>query len=153
MSSLRTLVSELHTWEWLAILLARLAVGLLFFLSGRGKLFVPERREQMRQTLLEAHVPFPDFNAVFVSVVEFVFSSFLVLGFATPLACVMLGGVMIVAIATTASKNIEAMSSLGWLSEFLYLPEVLCLVILVWIFLSGSDWFSIDHFIFSKTVF
>jgi uncharacterized membrane protein YphA (DoxX/SURF4 family) len=45
-------------------LLARLAVGLLFFLSGRGKLFVAERRQQMRQTLLEAHVPFPDFNTI-----------------------------------------------------------------------------------------
>jgi hypothetical protein len=60
-SSIRTLVSELHTWEWLAILLARLAVGLLFFLSGRGKLFVPERREEMRRTLVAAHVPLPDF--------------------------------------------------------------------------------------------
>jgi len=49
MSFLRVLVNELHSWEWLGILVARIAVGLLFFLSGRGKLFVPERREQMRQ--------------------------------------------------------------------------------------------------------
>ena len=152
MSSIRTFISELQTWEWFAILLARLAVGLLFFLSGRGKLFVPERRERMRQTLLEAHVPFPNFNTIFVSMVEFVFGSFLVLGFATPLACVMLGGVMIVAIATTAIKNIRATPPLGWLSEFLYLPEVLCLVIFVWIFLSGPGWVSIDHLIFSKTL-
>jgi putative oxidoreductase len=152
MSSIRTFTNELHTWEWLAILLARLAVGLLFFLSGRGKLFVAERREQMRQTLVEAHVPFPDFNTIFVSMVEFVCGSFLVLGFATPLVCVMLGGVVIVAIATTAIKNIRATSPLGWLSEFFYLPEVLCLVILGWIFLSGPGWFSIDYVIFSKTV-
>jgi uncharacterized membrane protein YphA (DoxX/SURF4 family) len=59
MLSVRMLLSELHAWEWLGILVARMAVGLLFFLSGRGKLFVPERREQMRQTLIEAHVPFP----------------------------------------------------------------------------------------------
>ncbi len=65
----RTFLSELHAWQWLGILVARLAVGLLFFLSGRGKLFVPERREQMCQTLLDAHVPFPDFNTVFVSTV------------------------------------------------------------------------------------
>ena len=151
MSSIRISVSELHTWEWLAILLARLAVGLLFFLSGRGKLFVAERRKKMRQTLFEAHVPFPDFSTIFVSMVEFVFGSFLVLGFATPLAYVMLGGVMIVAIATTAIKNIRATSPLGRLSEFFYLPEVLCLVILGWIFLSGPGWFSIDHLILSKT--
>ena len=152
MLSIRTFLSELHTWEWLAILLARLAVGLLFFLSGRGKVFLPDRRDQMRQTLIEAHVPFPEFNALFVSTVEFVFGLLLILGAITPLACVMLGGVMIVAIATTAVRNIKASSPLGWLSEFLYLPEVLCLVILAWIFLSGAGWFSIDHLIFSKTV-
>jgi hypothetical protein len=73
MSSIRTLVSELHAREWLAILLARLAVGLLFFLSGRGQVFVAERREQMRQTLLEAHVPFPKFNTIFVSIIELLF--------------------------------------------------------------------------------
>jgi putative oxidoreductase len=49
----------------------------------------------------------------------------------------MLGGVMIVAIATTALKKIKATSPLGWLSEFLYLPEVLYLVILFWLFLSS----------------
>jgi len=141
----RTILTELRAWQWLGIFVARLAVGLLFFLSGRGKLFVPERREQMRETLLAAVVPFSDFNTVFVSTVEFVFGPLLVLGLATPLACVMLGCVMIVAIATTAVRNIKAASPLGWLSEFLYLPEVLYLVILFWLFLSGPGWLSIDH--------
>jgi putative oxidoreductase len=123
---------------------------LLFFLSGRSKLFVPERREQMRQTLLEAHAPFPEFNALFVSTVEFVFGLLLILGAITPLARAMLGDVMIVAIPTTAVRKIEASSPFGWLSEFLYLPEVLCLVILVWIFPSGPGWFSLDHLIASR---
>src|SRR6266576_1245428 len=90
MSCVRLFIDELHSLEWVGIFLARVVVGLLFFLSGRGKLFVPERREQMRQTLSEAHVPFPEFNAVFVSAVEFVCGVLLVLGALTPLACVML---------------------------------------------------------------
>jgi len=146
----RTFLSELHSWEWVGILVARIAVGLLFFLSGRGKLFVPERREQMRQTLIEAHVPFPEFNALFVSTLEFVFGLLLVFGAITRIACVMLSGLMIVAIATTAIRNIKATSPLGWLSEFFYLPEVLCLVILVWLFFSGAGWLSVDHLIVSK---
>jgi putative oxidoreductase len=150
MSCVRIFLSELHSWEWLGILLARLAVGLLFFLSGRGKLFVPERREQMRQTLIEAHVPFPEFNAVFVSAVEFVCGLLLIFGALTPLACAMLGGLMIVAIATIAIRNIKATCPLGWLSEFLYLPEVLYLVILIWLFFSGPGWVSVDHLIFSQ---
>ena len=144
-------VSELHSLEWLGILLARVAVGLLFFLSGRGKLFVPERREQMRQTLIEAHVPFPDLNAAFVSTVEFVCGFLLVLGALTPLASAMLGCVMIVAIGTTAIRKIKAPSPLGWLAEFLYLPEVLYLVILVWLFFSGPGWLSVDQLVLSQT--
>ena len=147
----RTFLAELHAWQWLGIFVARLAVGLLFFLSGRGKLFVPERREQMRETLREAHIPFPEFNAVFVSTVEFVFGALLVLGAVTPLACAMLSALMIVAIATIAIRNIKASSPLGWLSEFLYLPEVSSLVILVWLFLAGPGWFSVDHLILSRT--
>src|SRR5437867_7967169 len=143
----RTFLSELHAWQWVGILLARVAVGTLFFLSGRGKLFVPERREQMRQTLIEAHVPFPEFNALIVSTVEFVFGLLLIFGAITPLACAMLSGVMVVAIATTAIRNIKATSPLGWLSAFFYLPEVLCLVLLIWLFFSGPGAFSVDHLV------
>jgi putative oxidoreductase len=150
MVSIRTVLTELHAWQWVGILIARLAVGLLFFLSGGGKLFVPERREQMRETLAAAHIPFPDFNALFVSAVEFVFGLSLIFGAITPLACAMLGGLMIVAIATIAIRNIKASSPLGWLSEFLYLPEVLYLLILIWLFFSGPGWFSIDHLILSR---
>jgi len=144
-----TFLTELHALEWIGILVARLAVGLLFVLSGRSKLFVPERREQMRETLVAARVPFPEFNTLLVSTVEFVFGLFLILGALTPITCAMLGCVMIMAIATIAIRNIKATSPLGWLSEFLYLPEVLYLVILFWLFLSGPGWFSIDHLILS----
>ena len=149
MSFVRTFLTELHAWEWIGILVARLAVGSLSFLSGRGKLFVPERREQMRETLVAARIPFPEFNTLLVSTVEFVFGLFLILGALTPITCTMLGCVMIVAIATIAIRNIKATSPLGWLSEFLYLPEVLYLVILFWLFLSGPGWFSIYHLILS----
>ena len=147
----RTVLDELHAWQWLGILMARLTVGLLFFLSGRGKLFVPERREQMRETLVAAHVPFPELNALLVSTVEFVCGALLILGALTPIACVMLSGVMVMAVATTAVRSIKATSLLGWLSEFLYLPEVLYLVILLWLFLSGPGWFSVDHLILSNS--
>ncbi len=149
-AAVRIFLTELHAWQWLWILVARVAVGLLFFLSGRGKLFVPERREMMRETLVAARIPFPAFNAVFVSTVEFVFGLLLILGALTPITCVMLSCVTIVAIATTAIKNIKAPSVLGWLSEFLYLPEVLYLGILFWLFLSGPAWFSVDHLILSQ---
>jgi putative oxidoreductase len=147
MLSIRTLLAELHAWQWVGVLVARVAVGLLFFLSGRGKLFVRARREEMRQTLIEAHVPFPEFNAVFVSAVEFVCGLLLILGALTPVACALLAFVMFMAITTIAIRNIKASSPLNWLSEFLYLPEVLHLVILIWLFFSGPGWLSVDRLI------
>jgi putative oxidoreductase len=147
MSCLQIFLSKLHSWEWLGILLARLAVGLLFFLSGRSKLFIPQRREQMRQQLIEAHVPFPEFNVVFVSAVEFVCGLLLILGALTPLASALLACIIITAIGTTAIRNVKASSPLGWLSEFLYLPEVPYLVVLIWLFSSGPGWLSVDRLI------
>jgi putative oxidoreductase len=147
---MRTLLTGLSEWQWLGAFMARMAVGLLFFLSGRGKFFVPERREQMREALVAAGIPFASINAIFVSTVELVFGLLLILGALTPLACIMLGGVMVVAIGTSAIKNIKSPTLLGWLSEFLYLPEVLYLVILFWLFLSGPGWLSVDRFAFES---
>jgi len=104
---MRTLLTGLREWQWLGALIARLAVGLLFFLSGRGKLFVPQRREQMRESLVAAGIPFASINAIFVSTVEFVFGLLVILGALTPLACIMLGGVMVVAIVTLRDQKYQ----------------------------------------------
>jgi putative oxidoreductase len=137
-------VVGLRGWVWVGSLLARVVVGCAFLLSGGGKLFVKQRREEMRETLRAAGVPFPEFNVFFVPTVEFVCGLLLILGAATPFACVLLGIVMIAAIVTTTARTIKASSPLGWLSDFLYLPEVLYLVILVWLFFSGPGSFSVD---------
>jgi uncharacterized membrane protein YphA (DoxX/SURF4 family) len=92
---------------------------------GAQQTLHPGRRKEMRETLVAAGIPFADVNVIFVSTVEFLFGPLLIFGAFTPLACIMLGGVMIVAIATSAIKNIKAPPLLGWLSEFLDLPEVL----------------------------
>src|SRR5579875_2145721 len=137
----------LHQWEWIAVLLARLSVGLLFTISGGGKLFVRARREQMLKTIKAAGIPAPEVNTLFVSLVEFIFGALLVLGFLTPLCCIMLAGVMLVALVTTIIPGIKSKSLIGWIGEFLYLPEVLYLVILIWLFFSGPGWFSLDYFV------
>ena len=137
-------LSALSQYEWIGILIARLSVGALFALSGRGKLFVRSRREEMVRTLRSAAIPAPEANAVFVASVELAFGSLLAIGFLTPLSCVMLSGVMIVALATTVLPAVKAASFAEWLGSVLYLPEVLYLVILIWLFLSGPGWFSVD---------
>ena len=145
MSIVRDFLLRLHELEWVGILSARLAVGLLFFLSGQRKLFRADGRAQMLQTLQEAGVPFPQLLTPFVSCVEFVFGGLLVLGALTELSCLMLGANMLVALATTRLKTLHGKSAGAWLSGFLYLPEVLYLVILFWLFFSGPGWLSIDE--------
>lgn len=131
--------------EWLGQLLARTSVGLLFFLSGRAKLFVAARRDSMRDTIHRAGLPWPDLSATAISVVEFVFGAMLMVGLFTTLSCLMLIGVMIGALATTQIPGIKADSLLDWLADFLYLPEVLYVIVLVWLLLAGPGWLSLDR--------
>jgi putative oxidoreductase len=147
----KSLTDALYQWEWIGVLLARVSVGLLFALSGGGKLFITARRDEMRITIREAGLPVPDLSAVVLSAVEFVFGVLLVVGFLTPLSCLMLIGVMIGALTTTVLPGLKAKSVIGWLGEFLYLPEVLYVVILVWLFFSGPGWLSVDQLILSAS--
>lgn len=152
MSIIQHFLSSLHGLEWVGILCARLAVGLLFFLSGRAKLFRSDSRAQMRKTLEEAGIPFVQFTVPFVSSVEFVFGGLLVLGALTQLACGLLAANMMVAVVSTRVKTLQARSASAWLSEFLYLPEVLYLVILFWLLFSGPGWLSVDHALLSLSL-
>lgn len=136
--------SALQQYDWVGILIARLAVGTVFVLSGSGKLFVPSRREAMLRTLGDAGIPAPGLNAVVVSGVEFIFGLLLAAGFAMPLSCLMLSGVMLVALRTVVLPGVQATSVTSWLRSVLYLPEVQYLIILVWLFFSGAGWFSVD---------
>jgi uncharacterized membrane protein YphA (DoxX/SURF4 family) len=52
---------------------------------------------------------------------------------------------MLGALATTILPGIRAKSLIDWLGQFLYLPEVLYLIILLWLLLSGPTRFSIDR--------
>ena len=80
----------------------------------------------MYETLVEAKIPFPHLMTYFVSVVEFVGGSLLIVGFLSSLACVALLVDMLVAILTTKlSAMPKGLSPLNWLDDFLYLPEVL----------------------------
>jgi uncharacterized membrane protein YphA (DoxX/SURF4 family) len=147
MSPLPAWQTALQHYEWIGILLARLAVGTLFALSGSGKLFVRTRRDEMLRTLRAAGIPAPEVNVVLVSSVEFLFGTLLVIGLLTLLCCVMLSGVMVVALATSVLPRVNARSLAGWLAAVLYLPEVLYLVILVWLSVSGPGWLSVDYWI------
>jgi putative oxidoreductase len=133
--------------EWIPITAARVLIGIFFCISGGMKLFVPAHFRLMERTLVESHIPFPHFNAVFVSLVEFVCGGSLALGLLTPGCALLLACVMIVAIATSRIHSIQSSGVLSWLDDFLYLPEVLYVMILGWLIFSGPGRYSIDGLI------
>lgn len=136
------IVRRLDASEWIPILLARLTVGVLFFESGRGKLFY--KLDELKEYFVKLGIPFPHLNAVTVASIEFIGGIFLILGFATRLAAAPLAFIMLIAILTA---QIQTVKTLG---DFLYLPEVLLLVIFVWLIFSGPGRLAVDSYIARK---
>jgi len=126
---------------------ARLLIGIFFCISGGTKLLVPAQFSLMEQTLAQSHIPFPHANALFVSSVEFACGAGLAVGLLTPLCGLALAVVMMTAIATNRIQSIHVNGTLAWLDEFLYLPEVLYVIILVWLIFSGPGRYSVDGLI------
>jgi putative oxidoreductase len=107
-------------------------------------LFDAAGRAEMVETLIASGVPFPEANAIFVSGVEFVGGGFLAIGLLTPICAVLLGGDMLVAILTDRIKSVHGDTFFAWLDNFLYLPEVMYVLILGWLLISGAGKFSLD---------
>jgi putative oxidoreductase len=135
-----------HELQEYAILAVRMALGLFFAISGANKLFVPSQTQTMYETLVAANVPFPHIMTYFVSSAEFVGGLMLMAGFLTSLACIALMGDMTVAILTTKLAGLpKGVSPLNWMDNFLYLPEVLYVLLFIWLICSGPGRFSIDR--------
>jgi len=137
--------------EQYAILLARVSLGLFFAISGANKLFVASRSQIMYETLVAAKVPFPHLMTYFVSGVEFVGGSLLIVGFLSSPACAALLADMLVAILTTKLPAMpKGLSPLNWLDDFLYLPEVLYVLFFILLICSGPGKFSVDYWLAGK---
>ena len=138
-------------WEPYAILLVRVSLGLFFAISGANKLFVAGGTQTMHETLVEAKVPFPDLMTYFVSGVELVGGSLLAAGFLSNLACLTLLVDMVVAILTSKLSTLpQGLSPLKWFDNFLYLPEVLYVLLFFWLICSGPGKFSVDYWLAGK---
>jgi len=137
--------------EQYAILLVRVSIGSFFAISGANKLFVAGGIKPVYDTLVQARVPFPRQTAYFVAGVEFVCGSLLTVGVLSSPACVTLMIDMIVAILTNTLATVpKGLSSLNWLDDVLYLPEVLYVLFFIWLICSGPGKFSVDYWLAGK---
>ena len=142
--AIQSALTTLRAREWIPVTAARVLIGIFFCISGGTKLFVKAQFGVLEQTMVQIRVPFPHATALFVATVEFACGAGLALGLLTPLCAAMLLGDMIVAIATNRIHSIQASGVLAWLDDFLYLPEVLYTLILVWLIFSGPGRYSVD---------
>ena len=152
LSKLNTLISLVlqgnKNWEWAPILLARVSLGLFFAISGGNKLLVPARSEGLVKVMIEAGIPFPEFMSVFLASVELFGGMFLVVGFLSTFCAIALTIAMLVAIFTVELHTIpKGLTALDWLSYFLYLPQVMYVLIFGWLIVIGPGRHSIDHYL------
>lgn len=119
-----------------APLLARLTVGYAFIESGWGKV---HHLEQVAEYFTELGIPAPAFQAGFVSYVELICGSLVLVGLGTRLAAVPLIGTMVVALLTAKASEIAGFSDLIGTIEFCYA------VLLAWLALMGAGAASLDH--------
>jgi len=138
-------------WEQYAILLVRVSIGLFFAISGGNKLLVAGGTKPVYDTLVKAKVPFPRQTAYFVAGVEFIGGSLLTVGFLSSVACAALMIDMIVATLTSSLSTLpKGLSTLNWLDDLLYLPEVLYVLFFIWLICSGPGKFSVDYWLAVK---
>lgn len=144
--SVRTLSARAGTSTrraaFLAPLLARLTVGVAFAESGWGKV---HNLESVAAYFAELGIPAPAFQATFVSYVELICGSLVLLGLGTRLAALPLIGTMVVALITAKASDIAGFSDLIGTIEFCY--AVLC----AWLALAGAGAVSLDHAIARRT--
>jgi putative oxidoreductase len=131
-------VRTAKTFDWLALLLARLTVGVLFVSTGWGKV---HDLGKVADYFAELKIPMPALNAFVASWTELIGGSLLVIGLASRLASVPLVVTMIVALITAKRAEIHGLPDLFGEIEWTYLA------LLVVIAIVGPGKASVDGFI------
>ena len=129
-------LSSLAKLDWLALLLGRLAVGLVFVSTGWGKVHDIAKVTEFFRTL---GIPAPGFHAVLVGYTELVCGAALVVGLLSRLSAVPLAVSMVVAILTAKRDSLHGLFNLVGFDEFTYL------VVLIMIAVLGPGRVAVDH--------
>jgi putative oxidoreductase len=133
--------------EGLPIFVARFSLGLFFAVSGFNKLFVAAKHEDLIQLMTKIGIPFPDFMALSLGGTEFFGGLFLMVGFLSTFWAIALTIAMIVAILTVEIEHVipKGLGFLDWMSWFLYLPQVMYVILFGWLMTTGPGRLSVDY--------
>src|SRR5215470_14967742 len=134
-------LAHLEGVSWVGPLAVRLSLVAVFFDTGWGKV---HNLAQVTSFFTELGIPFPAAQAAFVSGVELVGGTLILLGLFTRLAALPLMGTMVVAILTAKRPEIDGIRSLLAFDESTYLAGFL------WLFVAGAGKASLDWLIFTR---
>ena len=135
----------------LALAVPRIAAGLFFVISGAHKLFCKQRHAGLVQTLTADKVPAVWFMQWWVPGWEFAGGAALTVGLLSVPAAAVLTIIMLVATYAEASARVAAYQPLDFadkVDDYLYLPEVVYIILLAVTLLAGPGAFSLDHLLF-----
>jgi putative oxidoreductase len=128
-------LQSLEKLHWLAPLLGRLGVGLVFVSTGWGKV---HNVEKVTGFFTSLGIPAPHFHAILVGYSELLCGAALVVGLLSRLATIPLVVSMIVAILTAKRPDLHGLFDLVGFDEFTYL------VVLVMVAILGPGSASLD---------
>jgi putative oxidoreductase len=129
------IVSIARNLAWLAPLVARVCVGLVFVSTGWGKL---QHLDRVIEFFRSLGIPAPELQAPFVAATELTGGLLLILGLATRFAAVPLAITMVVAIRTALWSELEGAIDLFGRQEFLFIA------LLGWLAIAGAGAVSLD---------
>jgi putative oxidoreductase len=127
--------------DWVAPLVARITLGVLFVSTGWGKV---HDLDKVTGFFTDLGIPMPHANAVMVSFVELFGGGLLLIGLGSRLAALPLMASMAVAILTAQRENVHGLPDLFGLVEWTYLA------LLLWVAIAGPGKASLDHLLLGK---
>lgn len=141
-SVVRTRALDLTTkLDWVAPLVARVTLGVLFISTGWGKV---HDLQKVTGFFTDLGIPMPHLNAVMVSFVELIGGTLLLIGLVSRLAALPLIASMAVAILTAQRGQVHGLPDLFGLVEWTYLA------LLLWVAFAGPGKVSLDHLLLRK---
>jgi putative oxidoreductase len=134
--------------EGLPILLVRVVLGVMFAQSGYGKLF--KNHAGVVTFFTDLGIPLPALNAWFVGGVEFFGGLLLVAGLGTRIFAFMLSFTMLIATLTSILPDLKKDNKYSGITDLFFVPEVLAMLLLLWLVFSGPGPFSLDRLVAKK---
>jgi uncharacterized membrane protein YphA (DoxX/SURF4 family) len=133
-----------------AWLIARIATGLFFTISGFFKLFNPGRHKVLTDTLKDDRIPWTNGFQWIVPTEELVCGMCITLGLFTVPAALILIALLLVAMGVDGYKRVNAFEPIDiadWLDDWLYLSEITYILLLLLFVTGGPGILSVDSVI------